>query len=117
MATISVDDDHLVVSITGIDRILALKSELRIPLSHIRSVSARPEVARSWFHGLRIVGTSLPGVVRAGTFYTGDGKAFFDIHDPDRTIELDLDHESYKQAIVQVDDPDAAVARIQAALK
>jgi hypothetical protein len=116
MAHVVIEQDHLTIGITGLDRVLAFRSELRIPLAHIRGVEVRPPEALSWFHGLRMPGINLPGVVTAGTFYTGDGRVFYDMHDPHQTIALELDHESYRRVIVQVDDPEAVAAAIQSAL-
>jgi hypothetical protein len=116
MAHLTLDDTHVHLRMTGLDRVLALKGELSIPLAHITAVNPRPPEAHSWFHGLKF-GTNLPGVVTAGTFFIGDGFVFYDMHDPDKTIQLDLDHETYRRVIVQVEEsPEEAVARIEAAL-
>ena len=115
MGQIAIDGDTLTLRMRGIDQILALRSELSLPLAHIRAVTIRPGEAHGWFHGLRF-GTSVPGVVTAGTFLTGDGLVFWDVHDPDKTIALDIDHEVYKRVIVEVEgSPEAAAAQIDAA--
>jgi hypothetical protein len=116
VAQVTIDGDHVVVNIVGWDRVFALKSELRIPVSHIRGVSTNPEEAHQWWHGLRLGGTEMPGVITAGTFYTREGKFFYDVHDPDRTVALDLDHEFYKKVIIQVDDPEIVARAIQDSL-
>ena len=38
---------------------------------------------------------------------------FWDVHDPERTIVLELDHEFYDQLIIEVPDPAKAVALLQ----
>src|SRR5438309_1535581 len=115
MVQIAIDGDTLTLRMRGIDQILALRSELSLPLAHIRAVTIRPGEAHGWFHGLRF-GTNLPGVVTAGTFLTGDGLVFWDVHDPDKTIALDIDHEFYKRVIVEVEgSPEAAAAQIETA--
>src|SRR5689334_8024793 len=73
------------IRITGLDRVLAFKGELSVPLEHVRGVSARPEEAQRWFHGLKMPGSNLPGVVTAGTFLTTKGLVFYDMHHADRT--------------------------------
>jgi hypothetical protein len=66
-------------------------------------------------HGLRLGGTSLPGVVAAGTFY--DGRWWFlDVHHPEEAVKIDLDHEHYATLIVEVENPVATVAAINAAV-
>lgn len=80
-----------------------------------RRGTVRPEEARSWFHGLRI-GTNIPGVVTADTFYTGNGKVFYGLHDPEKTIAIELKDDSYQRVITAVDDPEATAERISASL-
>lgn len=42
--------------------------------------------------GLRLVGTQVPGLITAGTFYQSGGIVFYDVHDPGQTIVLEIDH-------------------------
>ena len=45
--------------------------------------------------------------------------AFYDVHEPERTIGLDVEHERLRRVVVQLDEeePEAAVARVLAALR
>jgi hypothetical protein len=118
MAHISIADGTLTVTMHSIDKILALRGNVSVPVSHIRGVELRPQEARDIWHGFRI-GTNIPGVITAGTFITGDGKVFFDVHDPDRAIAINLEGDTYRRLIVEVDadeTPEAAAERIRAAL-
>jgi len=72
--------------------------------------------AWGWWQGLRLPGTSIPGVLTAGTFYQHDGAVFYDVHDPDRTIVIELDHEHYRRLVVEVADPAATVSLLEDAL-
>jgi hypothetical protein len=116
MVDISVEGDRLRFEVKGWDRFWALKSELEIPLAHVKSVRADPEAARGWWHGFRIPGTDIPGILTAGTFYRDGGFVFYDVRDYDNTIVLELDHEHYQKLIVEVADPDAAVKMLESAL-
>lgn len=116
MVTIAVHGDRVRFSVEGWDRLWALKSELDIPLAHIRSVRADSEPARGWWHGFRMPGTQIPGVLTAGTFYWHDGAVFYDVHDPDQTIVLELEHEHYHRLVIEVKSPAEAVALLQEAL-
>lgn len=104
---------HFVVQ--GWDKLWALRSQLEIPLDHILSVRADPEPARGWWHGLRLPGTQIPGLLTAGTFYQDGEWVFYDVHDPEATIVLELDHEHYKRLVIEVADPGAAVSLLWAA--
>ena len=105
MVQISVNGDRVHFDVEGLDKFWAFRSRLDIPLAHILAVKIDPEAARGWWHGLRIMGSNIPGVLTAGTFYQQGGIVFYDVHDPERTIVLELEHETYKRLIVEVADP------------
>lgn len=116
MVKVSIDGDRAHFAVQGWDKLWSLKSTLEIPLAHILAVRVDTEASRGWFHGLRLPGTEIPGLITAGTFLQRDGAVFFDVHDPDRTIVLDLDHEHYKRLVIEVEDPAATIAMLEAAL-
>jgi hypothetical protein len=116
MVVVTVDGDRVRFEVQGWDKLWALTSRLEIPLAHIRSVRQDPEPARGWWHGLKMPGTQIPGVLTAGTFYQSDGAVFFDVHDPDRTLVLELDHEHYTRLVIEVEDPAATVSLLQSSL-
>jgi hypothetical protein len=113
MVDISIDGDRVHFEVRGWDKVWTLRSELSIPLAHVTGVALDPDSARGWWHGLRLLGTQLPGVITAGTFYEHGGIVFYDVHDPDKTIVLELDHERYERLIVEVENPEEAVALIR----
>ena len=113
---LSIAEGKLTLHVRGADKLWAFKSSLEIPVVHIRSVRADPEVARGWYHGIRMPGTSVPGVITAGTFYQDGKRIFWDVHHPEKTIVIDLHDERYSELVVEVDDPEAAVKLIQNAL-
>lgn len=120
MATIEITPDELVVHVTGVQRVLALRSELRVPLAHVLGAEpSPPEVRQRWRDLLRVhvPGTDLPFVLMEGSFlFRGGELGFWDVHDPDRTVLVRLDHERYQSLVLQVEDPAAAAASIQAAV-
>ena len=116
MVNISIKGDRIHLDVEGIDKMWAVRSHLEFPLSHILAVRVDTEAARGWWHGFRLMGSNIPGILTAGTFYQQGELVFYDVHDPDRTIVLELDHERYKKLIVEVEDPEKAAAAIQRAL-
>jgi hypothetical protein len=116
MVELSITEGKLVLHVLGADKLWALKSSLEIPLVHIAGVRPEPEVAQGWWHGIRMPGTNVPGVITAGTFYQDGQRVFWDVHHPEKTIVIDLRDERYNQLIVEVADPEAAVRLIQNAL-
>lgn len=115
MADIRIEGDTLVVDITGLDKLWALKSSLTIPLANVRGATSDPGIVREP-KGLRAPGTHLPGVITAGTFHIDGEKVFWDVHDAAKAVVIELADERYARLVVQVDDPRTTVAQIEAAL-
>ena len=116
MVDLSIAEGKLTLHVRGADKLWALKSSLEIPLVHIAGVRADPEIARGWYHGIRMPGTNVPGVIMAGTFYQDGKRVFWDVHHPEKTIVIELHDERYNELVVEVDDPDGAMRLIQNAL-
>ena len=115
MAEIEITPTSLVVHVRGADKFFALASRLEVPLEHISAVDPSPPEAHGVWHGLRMAGTNLPGVITAGRFLQHGEWAFWDVHDPARAIAIRLHDEGYAKLIIGVDNPDATVALIKAA--
>lgn len=109
MVDITTDGGKLVFEVEGWDKLWALKSRLEIPLSHVKAARVDEDAAKGWWHGVKIGGADLPGVITAGTFYTKGRLIFYDTHKPEHTIVVELEHENYDALILQVRDPAAAV--------
>ena len=116
MVDLSISGGNLMLLVQGADRLWAFKSSLEIPLQHIAGIRADPSIARGWWHGLKLPGISIPGVITAGTFYHDGKRVFWDVHHPDKTIVIGLKDERYDELIVEVDDPDSTVAPVQSVL-
>ena len=118
MVEISLTDDHVHLEVKGLDKLWAFRSQLDIPLAHIRGVRHDPDAASGWFHGIKVAGTNLPGVITAGTFYQGSGqKVFWDVHDPAKSIIIELHDDRFDELIVEVPDPTFTVEQIMARLR
>ena len=109
MVEITVHGDTITFEIEGMDKLWALKSRLEIPLAHIKGARVDDEAAKGWWHGVKLGGSDLPGLITAGTFFRKGRMVFYDVHHPDHTIVVDLDHEDYDQLILQVRNPETEV--------
>jgi hypothetical protein len=117
VADIEITPTTLIIHIRGADQFFAFKSQLEVPLEHIAGVDASvPEAHRVW-HGVRIVGTQLPGVITAGRFLQHGEWAFWDVHDPDKAIAIRLHDEHYAKLVIGVEDPAATAQAIASAVK
>lgn len=116
MVDITVEGEHVVFEVAGLHKLWAFRSRIDIPLAHILHVEHNAEAVGRWWHGFKVIGTNVPGLFAAGTFYYHGELVFWDVHDTTKTIIVSLDHERYKKLIVEVADADATVARINAAI-
>lgn len=116
MAEVELTQDTLIVHVQGMDQLWALRSSLEIPLSHVVGAGADSAAALEWWKGLRALGTYVPGVITAGTFYQEGEWVFWDVHDPEKTVAIQLRDERYARLIIEVEDPSATVAAIRKVL-
>ncbi len=116
MAEVELAESTLIVHVRGMDRLWALKSRLEIPLTHVVGAEVDPQVAQGWRKGIRAPGTHVPGVITAGTFYQDGERVFWYVHDPERSVVIQLKDERYARLVIEVDDPLATAVAIQGAL-
>ena len=116
MTELSVSDGKLNIEVKGWDKLWALRSHLSIPIEDVVRIYTDPEIGRGWWKGLRVGRTNLPGILTAGTFYQHGNWIFWDVHDPEKAVVIELRHEHYGKLIVEVEDPQGTVAAIQAQL-
>jgi hypothetical protein len=117
MVRVTISGARALFEVEGMDKLWALRSQLEIPLAHIRGAYIDTEAARGWWHGIKFPGTNIPGVLTAGTFYQSDGWVFYDVHDPDNTVVVELDHERYTRLVIEVENPPAVVAALNDAIR
>ena len=73
MTIVSVSEGNLIVEVEGWDKLWSLRSRLVIPIHHVIRVYADPNIAESWWKGLRLAGTHLPGSPQALFIITAIG--------------------------------------------
>ena len=66
MATLTVDGNHLVVLLSALEKIGALRGNISVPLSSVRAVRVS-DTPWSELRGIRAPGTGLPRVISLGT--------------------------------------------------
>ncbi len=76
LAYVEITDDSLVVRPRGLNRVWALKGEVRIPLSQVSGVRT-DVIRRDVPSGFRVPGTYIPGVIQAGTYRKSGEKSFW----------------------------------------
>ena len=116
MVALTIEDGVATFEVEGADKLWALRSRLQIPLTHIRGARVDTEIAHGWWHGLRAPGTSIPGIITAGTFYQHGKRIFWDVHGPACVIVVELADERYDELVIEVEDPAITVATIASAI-
>ena len=116
MVEITIENSKMSVKVEGADRLWSLKSHLEIPLEHVAEARMDAETASRWFEGLRIGGTGIPGVFKAGTYLDKDGRVFWDVRHPEKTVVIKLLGGLYKELIVEVENPESVAAMINDAI-
>jgi hypothetical protein len=117
MTEYQIEGDTLKLTVEGMDKLWALRSHLSIPLRDISEVVADPERGAGGFSGVKLGGARIPGILQAGTFLGAGGMVFWDVHQPGHAIVISLEHEHYKQLVIDVPDPEAAAKEIQEAAR
>ena len=75
-----------------------------MPLEHVVTVSTGRVPWRP-LRGLKLGGTSFPGIIKEGRFLDADGRMmFFEMRHPDGCVTVHLDHEKYKSIVFEVPD-------------
>ena len=117
MVDLEISEGKLHIRVRGADKLWAFRSSLEIRLEHVAGIRADASAARGWYHGIRFPGTNLPGVLTAGTFYQDGKRVFWDVHNPENTVIIDLRDERYNELVVEVADPQAAIELVNTALR
>ena len=117
MTEYQIEGDTLQLTVEGMDKVWALRSHLSIPLRDITDVKADPERGAGALTGIKVGGSRIPGLLQAGTFLDSDGMVFWDVHRPGHAIVISLEHEHYKQLIIDVADPATAAQEISEAAR
>jgi len=102
--------------IEGWDKRWSLRRWMEITLEHIKGAHVDPHPAMGWFQGVKLGGTGVPNIFRAGTFYQEGNLVFWDVRHPEKTIVIELEHERYAKLIIEVEDPQTTAELINAAV-
>jgi len=116
MVKIKIEGDRAAFEIEGWDKLWSMRSRLEIPLAHIKGAHVDSHPAMGWFQALKVAGTDVPNVFRAGTFYQDGGFVFWDVHHPEKTMVVELEHERFQKLVIEVVDPEETVNEVNRAV-
>jgi hypothetical protein len=104
MVKITKTEKETTFEIIGLHKLWAFKSEIKIPNDHIINAYQDETKIKDWYMA-KLIGTNMPYVLNAGTFYQDGGKIFMDVAKKEKAIIIELKDENYKQLIIEVEDP------------
>ncbi|AFZ23554.1 hypothetical protein Cylst_1259 [Cylindrospermum stagnale PCC 7417] len=101
---LSIIDEKLQIEFTLKEQLLAVRFNKvwQIPLAHIEQVTTA-EPQSNWKE-LRAPGSFVPGLIKAGTYYTDRGKEFWYVNRETNYLTIELQDESYKRIILTIDN-------------
>jgi len=105
MATLAVDQSALVVRMSPLERVGALRSVVRQPLAAITQIE-RVENARRCVRGLRLPGTGVPGVILLGTFVKKGSKTFAAAYRDEPGYVVTFEGYEFTKIVVSMDESD-----------
>ncbi|MEK6646794.1 MAG: hypothetical protein AABY84_09005 [Candidatus Firestonebacteria bacterium] len=112
MVEILIKSDKVIISILGLHKLLACKSQIELTRKNIKSVKHLDRYLKPPFW--RIPGTYIPWVIIAGTYYGRKRKEFWDvIPNSGKGIVIDLENDKYTKVVVDIENPVVTIKEIQ----
>jgi len=111
MATIEIDGGDLVVRLSRLERIGALRGDLRVPRKAVRGAHV---AERPWdeLRGVRAPGTGIPRVIMLGTTRGRGGSGFAAVYGNRRAVVVDLEGTRLRRIVVTTPDAQAIADRL-----
>jgi hypothetical protein len=115
MARLIVEGPDLVVGLSSLEKLGALRGDVHVPLSTVRSAEIEQDPWAA-LRGIRAPGTGIPGVIALGTRRFAGGKDFTAVTGSRPAVRVDLSEESpFGRLVVTVTDPESTLAAIRSA--
>jgi hypothetical protein len=112
--SVQVEDGLLGVHLSGLDRLLALKGKLAVPLNAVSSVEAksREEIQALPGRWLRLPGTYVPSMVHHGSYGWRPNRDFWALFRQERVLVIRLKGWDYRRIVLGMEDPDRVAAEL-----
>ena len=108
----------MTLTLEGTERLWSFKfGPISVPRQHV--IGAEATLPPTTWKELRAPGTFLPGVIKAGTYYTDRGKEFWYAvrSRRDSPLTIELQEESYRRLVITIEDAANWAERINAWVK
>ena len=112
MVSVNIVGPNLVVTMSGLDTIWALRKSLTVPLAHVVEVKVEQVAGKP---GWKMWGTGIPRGFSAGKFRSQGKSEFWVAHQKQAALAITLRDETYSRIVLQVENPQTAAEMINAA--
>lgn len=112
MVTINKNDNIVKFEVQGLHKLWAFTNHITLSMDNIVSVR-QANVALNTWNGLRLLGTSIPFIFKAGTYRKKGKTSFWDVFRAKNCIVVELQNSDYDELVIEVENPEAAVKLLQ----
>ncbi len=92
------DKDVIRIELSSLEKILSFHNSFEIQVSQIREIST--DLLPPTWKEIRAPGTAIPGITKAGTYYTFRGKEFWMLMKNDKPVRIELNNNKLKRLIL-----------------
>ena len=111
--TVRVQDDVLHIDLGIWDKLYCFRRDLAVPVTDVEGVAVAPRHLLPTV-GLRLPGTDLPGVIRAGSFGTGSNRDFWNVRTSQTLLVIELrPGAEYRRTVLELSDPTTAARELR----
>jgi hypothetical protein len=116
MVRIDVSGGVVTFTVLGLHKLWSLRSRISIPAADIVDIAPGEPAVRGEWPGWRLPGTSVPGVITAGSYLKSGAWSFWDVVRPAKAIAVTTKNQRFRRVIVEVADPTEEILRLQRAV-
>jgi hypothetical protein len=113
---ITVEGDAMRVHLGLLDKLYCCRADVVVPVNEVKGVTVSPRrlVPAT---GLRLPGTGIPGVIRAGSYGTGSTRDFWNVRPADSLLVIQMKPgAAYRRLVLEVTEPSATFHELRPAL-
>jgi hypothetical protein len=113
---LTIQDNALRIQLGVWDKLYCCRSDVVVAIADVEGVTVSPRrlVAAS---GIRLPGTAIPGLVRAGSYGRGSARDFWNVRRADVLLVIQMRPGApYRRLVVEVTDPSAIARDLRPAL-
>lgn len=114
LAAVEIEGSTLVVRMRGLNKLWAFRNRIELPLRSVTGVEVKSKLDRMPI-GLRMPGTSIPGVIIVGSYRSEGHRSFYAIRRGEDVLVIDLEGAKYQRIVVETSEPQMRADAIRSA--